>query len=58
MKRMLVCFTLVLTAVAVQAQMGGGVEKAVANMSSSGWQLRRWPIQTQSLHFWPRTSLI
>jgi len=29
---MLVCFTLLLTAVAVQAQMGGGVEKAVANM--------------------------
>src|SRR5271167_2346337 len=36
MKRMLICFTLVLMALAVQAQMsdkmGGGVEKAIANM--------------------------
>ncbi len=36
MKRMLMCFTLVLLAVAVQAQMGdkmgGGVEKAIAGM--------------------------
>ena len=37
MKRMLVCFTLVLMAMAVQAQMsdkmaGGGVEKAIASM--------------------------
>jgi ketosteroid isomerase-like protein len=36
MKRMLMCFTLVLMALAVQAQMGdkmgGGVEKAIANM--------------------------
>ena len=36
MKRMLMCFTLVLAALAVQAQMGdkmgGGVEKAVANL--------------------------
>jgi ketosteroid isomerase-like protein len=36
MKRILMCFTLVLTAIAIQAQMsdkmGGGVEKAIAGM--------------------------
>jgi ketosteroid isomerase-like protein len=32
MKRMLMCFTVVLMALAVQAQMGGGVEKAIAGM--------------------------
>ena len=32
MKRMLMCFTVVLMALAVQAQMGGGVEKAIAGL--------------------------
>jgi len=32
MKRMLMCFILLLMALAVQAQMGGGVEKAIASM--------------------------
>ena len=32
MKRMLMCFTVVLMALAVQAQMSGGVEKAIAGL--------------------------
>jgi ketosteroid isomerase-like protein len=32
MKKMLMCFAVVLMALAVQAQMGGGVEKAVAGL--------------------------
>jgi ketosteroid isomerase-like protein len=32
MKRLLMCFTLVLMALAAQAQMGGSIEKAVANL--------------------------